>query len=180
MISALQRIIALFKSGRNPKPSPGDVVIEVPTAHLDIGPFGFYRYADDYGQAANAIIPGTSFSPVPYYLYCRSLELGLKAYLLTKGLSQRKLKYRFGHNLTKLLNKAKRKGLLKIFAIKPNQEELIRNANVYYKSKALEYFDMYRAGTGYRDLPDLTELAKISSDLLASIERECKDYPRQS
>jgi len=179
-MNALQRIIDLFKFGRNPKPSPGDVVIEVPTAHIDIGPFGFYRYADEYHQAANAIIPRNSFSPVPYYLYCRSLELGLKAYLLTKGLSQKDLKLIFGHNLTKLLNKAKRKGLLRIFSIERTEEEVIRNANVYYKSKALEYFDLYRAGTGYRDLPELTELAKITSNLLASIERECKDYSRKS
>jgi hypothetical protein len=47
-----------------------------------------------------------SYSPVPYFLYCRSLELVLKAYLLARGVSKGNLN-KFGHDLLKLVEEAR-------------------------------------------------------------------------
>jgi hypothetical protein len=177
MFNSLRRIIDLFKGDRSQELSNGDIVVEVPTAYIDIGPFGFHKYAIEYQLAANAITTEQSFSPVPYYLLCRSIELGLKAYLLTRGFSRSDLK-KIGHNLSKLLKISKRRGITKYCSFSQHEEEAIRRANVVYKSKAFEYYDLSRILSDFSNLPELDELAIITSNLLASIERECKDYSR--
>jgi hypothetical protein len=63
----------------------GNVVIKVPPMVLHISPLGFHRYASEFLRAAQGFKINDGFSPVPYYLICRSTELSLKAFLLAKG-----------------------------------------------------------------------------------------------
>ena len=77
-------------------------------------PDGFHHYASEFAtsaQQAQAAGLGSAFSPVPYYLYCHSLELGLKAFLLTKGATKHELKNVLRHNLRKILPEARARGL---------------------------------------------------------------------
>lgn len=159
------------------EPSSGDVVVEVPTGHINIGPVGFHQYAVEYQLATKAIPLGRSISPIPYYLLCRSLELGLKAYLLSKGFSQDELK-KIGHNLSKLLNVSKREGIDQFYSLSKDEVEAIRRANVVYKSKAFEYFDLSRILSDFRNLPELDKLATITDNVLTSIKQECIDRSR--
>lgn len=64
---------------------PKTQVIEVRTAHLFVSPLGFHFYASEFLDAARSAKRPEHFSPVPYYLYCRSIELSLKSFLLCKG-----------------------------------------------------------------------------------------------
>jgi hypothetical protein len=85
----------------------GNYVLKAEPGLLHISPLGFHRYASEFLRAAQGFKINDGFSPVPYYLICRSMELALKAFLLAKGLPKKKLKERnLGHDLEKVLNKA--------------------------------------------------------------------------
>ena len=157
-----------------------NIVIEVPTRHINFSPLGFYKYAKDYLIASNAIHQGESFSPVPYFLHCRSIELALKAFLATKGLSLKDAKPKYGHDLNKLLSSAKREGISSIVSINTTEEGAIKKANSYYKKKSFEYFDLIRAAFGFKDLPDLNILSEFNKKLISSIEEECKSFVRNN
>jgi len=59
---------------------------------LHINPLGFHRYASEFLRAAQDFRMNDGFSPVPYYLVCRSIELALKAFLLAKGIPEGEVK----------------------------------------------------------------------------------------
>jgi hypothetical protein len=140
-----------------------------------IGPLGFHGYASEFLLAAKAFKSPNKFSPVPYFLYCKSIELALKAYLLTKGVPLKKLKKRLGHNLIKILQKAKSKSLDDLIAVTPELERELRKANEYYdiKNKGFEYFDLKNAAMGYPDLPDLAMLKAFADQLVEKLEQTC-------
>ena len=64
---------------------PRNIVIKLGSIKINMTPFGFHKYASDYLDTANKWTGETHYSPVPYFLYCRTIELGLKGYLLAKG-----------------------------------------------------------------------------------------------
>jgi hypothetical protein len=64
-----------------------NIVIKVEPLKIKITPYGFYKYATDYFFATDkwtTAVKDAGYSPVPYFLYCRTIELGLKAFLLAK------------------------------------------------------------------------------------------------
>ncbi len=149
--------------------------IKIQTVVAYVTPIGFHQYASDFATwAERAHAHGSKFfSPVPYYLYCRSLELVLKAFLLAKGVSKKQLKARsLGHDLTALLTKAKKLGLEEIVTIKPRWDAELSKANEYYSKKDFEYFNV---GFAYYGLPSLSVLQEFSDQLLQSLKRLCLD-----
>ena len=53
-----------------------------------------------------------SFATSRYFLLCHAVEMGLKAFLASRGVSIEKLEEKpFGHHLDRLMNRAARKGL---------------------------------------------------------------------
>src|SRR5437016_10003275 len=99
------------------------VVIEPRTGHVDMDPVGFWLYAHQFLDAANVISPPPrGFSPVRFYLTCHSIELSLKAFLLRQGVGLSELKHKLGHNLTRILERAKGLGLGKVAPVTPPQE----------------------------------------------------------
>ncbi len=152
-----------------------DVTITPATGHVNVSPFGFHRYASqfaDVAQNARSLL-ADGFSPVPYFLYCRSVELVLKGYLLARGLSKARLKKNFGHNLCNLFREAKDRGLAAEVLISPVWEVEIGKANAYYNDKGFEYFEVAKAVGGYPDLPSLDTLAEMCSVLLRGTEQTC-------
>lgn len=126
--------------------SSNPIVIKPEPVVVRISPLGFHRYASEFLRAARSVSVDSSFSPVPYYLYCRSLELALKAFLLTKNVSIRELKSRhLGHDLVKVLDKAKTIGLGQLFTVTSAHERELVKANNYYTSKGFEYFEVMKA-----------------------------------
>jgi hypothetical protein len=156
--------------------NPRNTVITPATAIVNISPIGFPHYASEFAASARLAQPGPEggFSPVPYYLYCRSLELVLKAFLLAKGVAKDDLKRRnLGHDLRKNLLKAKALGLEQTVPFAAHWEDEIRKANVYYARKGFEYFDLVAAARGYSQLPALGVLNEIVAALLERLEPIC-------
>jgi hypothetical protein len=114
-------------------------------------------------------------SPVAYYLYCHSLELVLKAFLLAKGVSIRDLPnpQKFGHDLLKILREAKKQGLEQTVPLTAYWLPEIQKANVYYKKKKFEYYDFLKAVPAYRDLPALDILNQMVTTYLEGLEQIC-------
>ena len=156
--------------------NPRNTVITPATAIVNISPIGFHHYASEFAafaRQAQAGLGGT-FSPVPYYLYCRSLELVLKAFLLAKGVAKNDLKGRnLHHDLQKNLLKARALGLEQTDPFAAHWEDEIRKANVYYARKGFEYFDVIAAARGYPQLPALDALNEIVTALLERLEPIC-------
>ena len=154
--------------------SSNPIVIKPEPVVVRISPLGFHRYASEFLRAARSVSVDSSFSPVPYYLYCRSLELALKAFLLTKNVSIRELKSRdLGHDLVKVLDKAKTIGLGQLLTVTSAHERELVKANNYYASKGFEYFEVMKAVRGYPDLPEVSVLAEFASHLIAALEHVC-------
>ncbi len=62
---------------------------------------------------ANSQGTGASpFSAPTYYLLCHAMELALKGYLASSGVSKSKLQYEIGHDLEKALSLAQKRGFV--------------------------------------------------------------------
>jgi hypothetical protein len=55
-----------------------DIMIQAEPIVFNIKPYGFQRYAQEFMYAERTFEATDNFSPVPYYLLCRSIELSLK------------------------------------------------------------------------------------------------------
>jgi hypothetical protein len=152
-----------------------NVVIQVGTAHLFITPLGFHTYATDFLMAARELKAPVHFSPVPYYLLCRSIELSLKSYLLGTGVTKKTLKKKLGHDLEKILKRAKKERLSDLVQLTVVQEKCLEKANKYYASKGFEYFEAINALRGYRDRPALAELDSLAAELVSKLKKYCAD-----
>lgn len=143
----------------------------------NVSPIGFHGYASEFAKHAREAQAGLEdrFSPVPYYLYCRSLELVLKAFLLAKGVPKGALKNRrtLGHDLSKNFVRAKTLGLEQVAQLAADWEAEIHKANAYYAGKGFEYFDVVAAAQGYPHLPALDVLNEIVTTLLVRLEQVC-------
>ena len=154
---------------------PKNVVIKAEPGIINISPFGFFHYGKEFFDTAKGFKQSAHFSPVPYFLYCHSIELVLKAFLLVKGVPKKDLPKRnlYGHDLEKILEKAKELDLEKFVKITPEQEREISKANKYYASKGFEYFEVIRAVKAYPELPDLLVLDQVASELVTYLESFC-------
>jgi len=150
-----------------------DITIKAEPIVFNIGPSGFHRYAQEFMRAEKTFQITDSFSPVPYYLLCRSIELSLKAYLLLKGYKIKYLKTKIGHNLKKLLKKAKELNIEEVITIPTEESDNIFKANLYYEKKGFEYFFVIDAFTGYKELPDIELLRSVSTRLVEKLYQPC-------
>ena len=144
-------------------------------AIIRISPFGFHKYAEDYYLAAKRWRNSEKYSPVPYFLYCRSIELELKAFLLAKGENVSWIKEKLGHNLVRALIKAKQYSLDDFVKTSLVEENQIDIANGYYNSKGFEYFFVPNHAEGLKKLPKLDVLQNYSEKLLKGIEELIKN-----
>lgn len=109
-------------------------------------PLGMIRYSHEFMEAALAVDdkignrPGFEIvAPIPaLYLIGHSIELSLKAYLLSEGLTLRELRH-FGHNLHSCIRKAKELGLLSHVQFTVPEEGAFEILDGLYSTKQLEY-----------------------------------------
>lgn len=138
-----------------------DQIITAHSLNANISPFAFYRYAKHYYECKQLFHCPDNFSPVPYFLLCRSIELVLKASHL-RSMTQNKVKKEFGHNIFKsyqALNPIEQ-------ILNTNENTILEQASQIYKGKGFEYFEPEDALTGYKRFPDLEELDAIAKKLL--------------
>ena len=136
---------------------------------------GFHRFACDFAKWAERSHeePEDPDSPVPYYLYCRSIELVLKAYLLSQGVSKPVIaSARLGHSLTKLFSSALDLGLEGLVVVGPKWKTELALADERYSSKDFEYFTVR---FHFDERPGLDSLRAISAALRAAIKKPCLD-----
>ena len=74
-----------------------------------------------------------------------------------------------------MLQKAKSLGIESILQASPQQEKELAKANEYYASKGFEYFQVVKAVTGHRDLPDLSDLHELAGMLVKDLKKVCMD-----
>ena len=104
---------------------------------LRISPYFFYKYAKDYLGLTKKLKETSNFSPVPYFLYCRSIELSLKSLilLLNENMTVIDIK-RYDHNLSRILKKAEVDNKKEI--LNKSDKEIIKVANYLYSNKGIE------------------------------------------
>lgn len=136
-------------------------------------PFGYWNFADSFFKTAdvahNKLIGAIRFSTPIYYLYAHALELSLKAFLRCKGVEVKILKEKFGHDLKKLLDEAKKKGLLTNVQLAAEQIAVIEYISSEYDDKNLEYFIQ-----GSMSLPDLNKLHDTAEVFLKALRPICE------
>lgn len=133
------------------------IVVRVGTAHVNMTGVGFMTYATNYYEAANRVgLNGSDrhFDPVPYQLYCQSLELRLKSFLWLSdpALTRQQIKNRYGHDLAKLWRDTKAQGIAKFARITDLRESVISLVAPYYKNRQFCYVDLDMLFNGYQEL----------------------------
>jgi len=136
-------------------------------AHVD----GYWlrHYATDFFAAYQAFeMPKNRFSPVPYFLICRSIELSLKSFLFSAGFKKKDRK-KLNHDLEKALGAAEDNGLETYLKITSNDREALKKANKLYPKKEFEYFESLETIYDPHDF-DLAVLSSFAQRLLDTIE----------
>jgi len=137
-----------------------NITANVSTLSLNLSPEAFHLYACQYLKCRSDFRI-SMFSPVPYFLLCRAIELEIKSrHLNTK--QQKQVKKDYSHDLKKAYN-----DLVSTQQILTADElQVLEQANDIYKTKGFEYFRPADAMTGYKKFPDLDKLEKIVNKLI--------------
>jgi hypothetical protein len=127
------------------------------TGYINFSPVGFKLAARDFRRCADSFKP-EKFSIVSYFLYCRAIELGLKAIHLETQ-TQRELMSRYRHKLTesyKTLPPERR-------TLSASDFDLLAKVSRLYERKAFEYVQPGDAAHGFSDFPELEQLARLAT-----------------
>jgi hypothetical protein len=145
--------------------TPKQAVRERPPQLVAIG---LGQDARSYLQAAQATdaIHGYQYFPPTYFLLAHSMELILKGYCSSQGVSQAKLQ-RLGHNLAKAYRKAVSAG----YSPKDNRIEALSE----WLSPFHEELDFRYRRPGQMKLPDFAESSAIVQSTIDEIEPEIRN-----
>lgn len=139
--------------------------------HVDA--YWLRHYAGDFLDAADAFEPPKNrFSPVPYFLICRSIELSLKSFLFTVGFNWKERKS-LNHDLENALSSAEDNGLSTYIEITSDDRDVLRKANRLYPKKEFEYFESLETVYDPHDF-DLNTLESFARRLFEAIENRVK------
>jgi HEPN domain len=144
-------------------------------------PIGLARYSCEFLEAAlitdEKMGRRTGYeviAPIPVmFLVRQSIELSLKAYLLQRGVSLTKLRTKLGHNLHKLLRKAKELDLKNLVELTEEELNTIEILNVLYTTKQLQYIV-----TGAKTFPVFGPLQTAAKKLVLAICTEVGFTPK--
>jgi hypothetical protein len=133
---------------------------------------GFYLWAQDFYDCRQSFTPRHKFSPVPYFLLCRAIELALKSQLLHGG-TRKELKDDHGHSLVscyQALPDGKK-------ILDAPELAVLAQADVIYRKKGLEYFTIAEYEfpmhiKGLPELPDLDGLDDLTAKLLVAARQQ--------
>lgn len=139
---------------------------------------GFLLHANEFLAAAELVLNRTTGISLPaYFLFGRSIELSLKAYLLGCGMpiselaSRKKSRKKFGHDLASLLEEAQRRSLNNIVQLNQHEIEAINLLNFDYKEKRLEY----RVTGGRYCLPLIEVTEEVARKLVFNLKTFCTE-----
>jgi HEPN domain-containing protein len=133
---------------------------------------GLWRYGNDYYNAALTINKNhfeSAFMPF-YSLIGQSIELSLKAYLLANNIQLNKLRYKYGHDLIKLLLKSNENNLERFVTLSSGNTAAIDLLNIEYNSKRYHYIK-----TGKVMLPSTELIIDAAQKLTINLQEFCHD-----
>lgn len=136
-------------------------VIKVGGIDANLAMDAFRRWAIHYYECKQQFQPPHPFSPVPYFLLCRAIELGIKAKHLLHQ-TQKQVKANFGHDLIKGYNDLD----LQEQILSDAELTILRQANDVYVEKKFEYFEPEDALTGFKRYPNLQLLDQVAKKLI--------------
>ena len=154
------------------------ITLKVNSSKIIITGVNLMNYAKRYNEAAIIASQYSSqtvrFDPVPYQLYCQSLELHLKSFIwLNEKCGKNKLKNKYGHNIEKLWEHSKVRGINQFITITPLREQVISLVGPYYKDKKFCYLDIDMIYDGYKNLKkepkSLQTLKRLTTQLGISL-----------
>lgn len=149
-----------------------DYKTKIETLHLDTNSYGFYIFAADYFRAGEHVYKldcGKRINYSAYFLFTRSIELGLKSILLaSKIIKIEELKTKCSHDFDKIL-KFITPDLKKSINLTKEDEKNIITLNHWYKTseKKFEYYSLSTSGfpfikSSYPKLPKLEKLRDLN------------------
>lgn len=122
-----------------------------------------WQFADEYVDAGDKLKPqlNTPGRFPLYLLYCHGIELGVKAFLISQGITDGALRD-LGHDLTRALRAARKHASF----VSPSKTDLrlICWVNPYYKGKEFEYLF-----PGAKSLPQPDTLGRVAHRLLTRL-----------
>jgi len=122
----------------------------------------FSRCAKDYYWLKQKFQSPGRFSPVPYFLLCRAIELGIKARHL-RTLKQSEVKKRFWHHLVRAYKDLDRHDQI----LSSSEFAVLKIAeDIYNEDKGFTYFSPNALITGFRRYPKLQELDCVAKKLI--------------
>ena len=114
----------------------------------------------DVGQCALKAHPNKFAFPI-YYLFLHAVELSLKAYLRqVEAATMAELRREYGHNISKLIDKAIDKNLCSHCSLNETQIKVLDALSDIYSKKDFEYFRL-----GFYSLPNI-QLVAATADVL--------------
>ncbi|MFN9011696.1 MAG: hypothetical protein ACK5XU_06565 [Pseudomonadota bacterium] len=141
---------------------PTHVVVQAQGFHVNLSPVGFRLWAKHFLACRQSFVaPTEGFSPVPYFLDCRAIELELKARHL-ETVNQRFVKDKYGHNLERAYQNLPPDQQ----SLSPGELRTLQGANNIYKDKGFEYFSVMHAITAFKQFPDLAALDAVTLKLV--------------
>ena len=142
------------------------------TAVLNLSPEAFHLYAYQHWKCKKDFkLP--YFSPLPFYLLCRALELELKSRHLFKK-TQKQVKKRYGHKLN--VAYADLDNSQKILSL--HEEGVLKQASDIYSAKDFEYFSPTDAISGNKRYPKLTSLESITQKLIEDSQLHTSEFKK--
>ena len=114
-----------------------------------------------------------------YFLVGRSIELSLKAFLFARGEKINRLKYKYGHDLSKLIIESRRRKLGREVKLTRNQLASVKLLSAPYSQKLLEYSEV-----GTYTLPHYWVICEVATGLVYGLRPYCykatfnKELPR--
>lgn len=134
-------------------------------------PAGFLYDSREFLKAAELVLNRASGVSLPaYFLFSRSIELSLKAFLLSVGVAAKTLSsHKYGHNRVTLLAEATKNGLKDRVSIKTIEVGVIELLSQEYLSTRLGY----RITNGSYYLPHIEMTEAVARKLVASLEFLC-------
>ena len=141
-----------------------NLVLTAEPGHFNLSPHLFHLYACQYLHCENTFQSEASYSPVPYFLLCRAIELEFKAQHLELK-SRDQVKKEYGHDLKKSYDQLPTQNQILDAA---QYEVLVHASKIYDKPKGFEYVSVGDAVTALQDFPDLGVLRGIANKVIES------------
>jgi hypothetical protein len=147
------------------KDAARDVTVYMQELKVNLSPDAFHIYATHYYKCTRDFTPPDDyFSPIPYFLLCRAIELEIKARHL-KRVTQSKVKT-FSHRLLEAYEALDAQEQI----LSQKELAVLKTADELYQETDFAYFNPAHAHplTAYSKFPDLDMLDSIAKKLIDS------------